>query len=66
VDLSLRLASWFFDMPLSLKTYVPNDWKKATVTQGAVTQQVAVQHDDKGAFVLYQATPNTTKTLLTP
>ena len=66
VDLSHRLARTFYDLPLTLKTYVPNDWKKATVSQGTVTQQVAVQHDDKGAFVLYQATPNTTKTLLTP
>jgi peptidoglycan/xylan/chitin deacetylase (PgdA/CDA1 family) len=66
VDLSHRLKRTFYDLPLTLKTYVPGDWKKATVTQGTVAQQVAVQHDDKGTFVLYQSTPNTTKTLLTP
>jgi peptidoglycan/xylan/chitin deacetylase (PgdA/CDA1 family) len=66
VELTHRLARTYYDLPLTLKTYVPTDWKKATVSQGAVTQQAAIQHDDKGAFVLYQATPNTDKILLTP
>jgi hypothetical protein len=36
------------------------------VMQVDVTQTVAIQHDDQGAFVLYQAKPNTDKILLTP
>jgi len=66
VELSHRLTRTFYDLPLTLKTYVPTDWKKATVHQGETTQQAAIQHDDNGAFVLYQAKPNSDKILLTP
>jgi hypothetical protein len=66
VELGHRLSRVFYDLPLTLKTYVPGDWKKAKVSQGETTQQAAIQHDDQGAFVLYQAKPNSDKILLTP
>ena len=66
VELSHRLKQTYYDLPLTLKTYVPGDWKKAKVMQGDVTQTVGIQHDDQGAFVVYQAKPNSDKILLTP
>ncbi len=65
VELNHRLSRIFYDLPLTLKTYVPGDWKKATVRQGADMQEVAIQHDDQGPFVRYQAKPNADKILLT-
>jgi peptidoglycan/xylan/chitin deacetylase (PgdA/CDA1 family) len=66
VELSHGLKKAFYDLPLTLKTYVPADWEKATISQGETTQQAAIQHDDNGAFVLYQATPNNSTILLKP
>ena len=66
VELSHGLKKPFYDLPLTLKTYVPGDWKQAKVMQGDVTQTPGIQHDDQGAFVLYQAKPNSDKILLTP
>jgi peptidoglycan/xylan/chitin deacetylase (PgdA/CDA1 family) len=65
VELTHGLKQAFYDLPLTLKTYIPGDWKQAKVVQGDVTQTVGIQHDDQGAFVLYQAKPNTDKILLT-
>jgi peptidoglycan/xylan/chitin deacetylase (PgdA/CDA1 family) len=64
VSLTHTLDKNMYDLPLTLKTYVPAKWEKVTVTQGAATQKVAVQHDEKGAYVLYQIKPNTANALL--
>jgi hypothetical protein len=66
VSLTHSLDQAMYDLPLTLKTYVPASWNKVTVTQGASTQQIGVQHDEKGAYVLYQLHPNTTTALLQP
>lgn len=66
VTLTHSLDPKLYDLPLTLKTYVPADWKNVTVSQGAATQQVTVQHDDAGVYILYQLKPNTVKALLHP
>jgi peptidoglycan/xylan/chitin deacetylase (PgdA/CDA1 family) len=66
VKLTHTLDTTMYDLPLTLKTYVPVSWKKVTVTQGPARQQVDVQHDGKGAYVLYQVKPNTLNALLQP
>jgi peptidoglycan/xylan/chitin deacetylase (PgdA/CDA1 family) len=66
VSLTHSLDQAMYDLPLTLKTYVPANWNKVTITQGASTQQVGVQHDEKGAYVLYQLHPNTTTAVLQP
>jgi hypothetical protein len=58
VSLTHPLERAFYDLPLTLKTYVPGKWTKVMVTQGTATQQVEVKHDGKGAYVLYQVSPN--------
>ena len=66
VTLTHSLDPTMYDLPLTLKTYVPQQWQKVTVTQGTATQHPAVQHDEKGAYILYQLKPNTIKALLQP
>jgi hypothetical protein len=47
-----------YNFPLTLRTYVPSDWKQVRVMQGGNSQSVAVSKNDKGTFVLYQVVPN--------
>jgi hypothetical protein len=38
-----------YDLPLTLKTYVPEKWTSVTVSQGTNKKTVDVQHDEKGS-----------------
>ena len=64
VSLTHSLDKTMYDLPLTLKTYVPEKWIKVTVSQGTKTKTFDVQHDEKGGYVLYQVEPNTTNALL--
>lgn len=64
VLLTHSLDKTMYDLPLTLKTYIPDKWSNVTVSQGTNTKTVDVQHDEKGNYVLYQVEPNTTNTLL--
>jgi peptidoglycan/xylan/chitin deacetylase (PgdA/CDA1 family) len=66
VKLVHTLDQTMYDLPLTLKTYVPVSWENVTVAQGTASQQVGVQHDGKGTYILYQVKPNTTIALLQP
>jgi peptidoglycan/xylan/chitin deacetylase (PgdA/CDA1 family) len=55
-----------YDLPLTLKTYIPDTWKMVTVKQGVTVQKVDVQRDDKGVYVLYQVKPNSSNAILQP
>ncbi len=59
VNLTHTLDKKWYNLPLTLKTYVPANWKSVTVVQNAKKQQVTSSRDAKGTFVLYQALPNT-------
>jgi peptidoglycan/xylan/chitin deacetylase (PgdA/CDA1 family) len=52
------LTDLSYDLPLTLKTYIPIDWRVAEVSQGKRTMRAEVIHDRVGAYVLYQAIPN--------
>lgn len=58
VALTHFLDPQLYDLPLTLKTYLPHEWKKVMVRQGETTQQPAIQQDEAGQFVLYLARPN--------
>lgn len=58
VHLQHSLNAKTYDIPLTLKTYVPEEWKNVEVKQDNDTQQVRSQKDDKGNFILYRAHPN--------
>ena len=66
VSLTHPLDAGMYYLPLTLKTYVPDGWKKVTVTQGDARQQADIRHDDKGSYVLYQVKPNTANAILHP
>jgi peptidoglycan/xylan/chitin deacetylase (PgdA/CDA1 family) len=64
VSITHPLNKTFYTLPLTLKTYVPAAWKKATATQAGKKQTVITATDSKGTYVLYQANPNTTPVVL--
>jgi peptidoglycan/xylan/chitin deacetylase (PgdA/CDA1 family) len=66
VSLTHSLNKKMYYLPLTLKTYIPAGWKKVTVTQGSAKQKPDIQHDEKGAFVLYQVKPNSANATLHP
>jgi peptidoglycan/xylan/chitin deacetylase (PgdA/CDA1 family) len=55
-----------YDLPLTLKTYVPENWKTVTVRQGSETQKADSQQDANGIYVLYQIKPNSSPAILQP
>ena len=58
VNLTHSLDKSMYNFPLTLRTYVPSDWKQVRVMQGGKSQSVAVSNNDQGTFVLYQVLPN--------
>ncbi|MEJ7589558.1 MAG: hypothetical protein WKI04_18560 [Ferruginibacter sp.] len=58
VDLTHSLDTSMYDIPLTLKTYVPAGWKEVVVKQRGKTQAARSIKDENGAFVLYQLQPN--------
>ena len=58
VSLHHSLDKTQYYLPLTLKTYVPLDWKNVKATQGKNVHQLLVKKDDKGSYVLYQAEPS--------
>ncbi|MDB5025432.1 MAG: polysaccharide deacetylase family protein [Mucilaginibacter sp.] len=55
VKLTDSLDRKMYDLPLTLKTYVPSGWKKVKEIQGKHIRQLPVKKDEKGNYVLYQA-----------
>lgn len=47
-----------YNLPLTMKTYVPSKWKSVTVKQGSNAETVSVKKDSSGSYVLYQLEPN--------
>jgi len=60
------LDTTMYNLPLTLKTYIPVNWKTVTVRQGPTTQKVDARQDATGNYILYQVTPNSSKAILQP
>jgi peptidoglycan/xylan/chitin deacetylase (PgdA/CDA1 family) len=60
------LTDLSYDLPLTLKTYVPFDWHVVEVRQGKRTTRAEVIHDQGRGYVLYQAVPNAEVVRLIP
>lgn len=58
VVLRSSLTDISYDLPLTLKTYVPDAWRAVEVRQGERTKQVDVVRGHGANYVLYQAIPN--------
>ena len=64
VDVTHPLDTLAYDLPLTLKTYLPANWQDVQVEQGT-KKQIQSQTDSLGTYVLYQALPGGGKVLLT-
>jgi peptidoglycan/xylan/chitin deacetylase (PgdA/CDA1 family) len=47
-----------YDLPLTLKTHVPDDWKTVEIQQGERRKQFDAIQSNGAKYVLYQAVPN--------
>jgi peptidoglycan/xylan/chitin deacetylase (PgdA/CDA1 family) len=65
VSLTHNLDPDLYDLPLTVKTYVPHEWKEVRVTQGNDTTVLSSRIDTFGTYVLYQAVPNSVQSVLT-
>lgn len=61
-QISLNLISdldpEMYQVPLTLKTYIPESWAEVQVTQGEVSVEGRKSQDEQGAFVLYEVKPH--------
>ena len=60
VTLHHSLDTGMYNIPLTLKTYIPEAWKKIQVKQGDKITEANPQKDKNGSYILYQAYANTT------
>ncbi len=58
VSLTITLDPDIYDIPLTLKSYVPSSWKEVLVEQGGEKKRIYSQRDSRGSYVLYQIRPN--------
>ena len=58
VTLEHSLDKALYNYPLTLKTYVPEDWAEVRIIQGGKEIKSLKRSDDRGTFVLYDAMPN--------
>lgn len=66
VALAHSLDKKLYDYPLTLKTYVPEDWNAVKVTQGERQVSVSPATDADGNFILYEAIPGSEEVTLSP
>jgi peptidoglycan/xylan/chitin deacetylase (PgdA/CDA1 family) len=65
VSLEHSLDKSSYNYPLTLKTYVPEEWEEVNIRQGGKKLPSRSNTDDKGKYVLYEALPNTGNITLT-
>ncbi|MFC3415277.1 polysaccharide deacetylase family protein [Algoriphagus hitonicola] len=66
VRLVSELDSEVYQVPLTLKTYVPDDWTEVSVRQGEDQLEAQQNQDEKGKFVLYHVKPGSGSIELIP
>jgi peptidoglycan/xylan/chitin deacetylase (PgdA/CDA1 family) len=66
VELEHSLDKTLYDFPLTLKTYVPEDWTTCKIKQGENEIEVAAAADKTGKFLLYDALPNKAEIIISP
>jgi hypothetical protein len=65
VMLTHALDRSLYDLPLTLRTRVPETWTRVRIEQGTTVTSMPVTHGADGAIVTYQAAPNGAPVLLT-
>jgi peptidoglycan/xylan/chitin deacetylase (PgdA/CDA1 family) len=64
VSLTWPLDFKDYNLPLTLKTYVPSGWKAATVVQGGKHATKKIKSDEGGSYVLYKASSSEAKVIV--
>ncbi len=64
IGLENDLDTEWYNIPLTLKTYVDPLWTKVKVIQNGEAKKIPTEKDEKGNFVQYQAVPNDGKVVL--
>jgi hypothetical protein len=57
VHFSHSLREDVYNLPLTLKTYIPSGWKKLRIVQNNRELKMQIKKDENGAYVLYDAIP---------
>lgn len=57
VNIDHSLDKSIYNYPLTVKTYVPEEWNNVSILAGDKTSTANVQHDDKGSYVVYEVVP---------
>ena len=65
VSLSHNLDPGLYDLALSLKTIIPDQWESVRVSQDGVVMDHKIGQDQSGTFVIYQAEPNREPVIIT-
>ena len=58
VTLNHSLDKELYNFPLTVKSYIPDDWENINVVQGARSVTWVMASDDGGKYLIYEATPN--------
>lgn len=58
VNVEHSLDKNIYNYPLTLKTYLPDDWNDVSVKVGGQSIEAKVDQDEKGKYVLYSAPAN--------
>lgn len=58
LNVSHTLKDKRYNLPLTLKTYVPSTWLKVHIRQGYRKQNAPVLADEGGHYIIYQVIPN--------
>jgi len=64
INLTHTLNPVIYNLPLTLKTYVPNDWQTVQVKQGKNIQDAKTKHSQGESFIIYHAKPNSNTIIL--
>ncbi len=65
VNLSNTLNQDVYDLPITLKTIVPESWQSVRIQQGENRSDVKVQKESSKAFIQYRSIPNSSKIIIT-
>jgi peptidoglycan/xylan/chitin deacetylase (PgdA/CDA1 family) len=58
VNLRHSLDTKDYNVPLTLKTYLPAKWNNIVLINGLSTEKLHIKKDNKGRYVLYKLPPN--------
>jgi peptidoglycan/xylan/chitin deacetylase (PgdA/CDA1 family) len=66
VELGHELDLELYNLPLTLRTYIPDRWEQITISQAGEELNHLSGSDDSGKFIQYRALPNTGPILIEP